>query len=543
MRVSPETAEGDGPRNHSWRADLIQRSGWIMLLLGTPMAVYLSTFPLTQPRPIKIASMWLIPLAGACAALARRVDFRVRGSGLVVTLLLVGGVVVRFIGVTPGMVLCFVLGTVLATLLFGTRAGLVALAVSVGAFLILGWAGRKETSSIRIEDLALLENWFRMAVVYSLLAGLLVFLVAGAMSRVEGAEQALRASEERWRRISEATFEGIAFSQDGILIDVNRQLAEMLGYLPEELIGKPVVECVAPEDRDKVSMAIRSGHTGGSEHRAQRKDGYTFPVETRARAMSYRGRPLRVTAVRDVSERTRLEAELRQRETLAAVGSLVVGVAHEVRNPLFSLSAALDALEAGSSAPGEDDELKGLLRSQVLRLSNLMQDLLDYGRPPRLRLARGGLHEPVRRAARSCERLASEAGVSLGLEIPGGLPELDLDPGRMEQVFENLIANAVQHSPRAATVRVAARPVEGPLRGVSLTVADEGPGVAPDDLGRVFEPFFSRRQGGTGLGLPIAHRLVEAHGGTLSAANRREGGAVFTVFLPGQPSNVGQAKA
>jgi signal transduction histidine kinase len=241
---------------------------------------------------------------------------------------------------------------------------------------------------------------------------------------------------------------------------------------------------------------------------------------------------MRVTAVRDISERTRLEAELRQRETLAAMGSLVAGVAHEVRNPLFSLSAALDAMEARPGAPREDEELRSLLRPQVRRLSNLMEDLLDYGRPPRLRLLRGGVTDAVRRAARSCERLAAQAGVSVRLEVHGGLPELDLDVGRIEQVFENLIANAIQLSPRGGTVRVTARPEEGPARGVRVTVADEGPGLAPADLERIFEPFFSLRSGGTGLGLPIAHRFVQAHGGTLRAANGAQGGALFTVFLP-----------
>ena len=110
MSVSAETDEAD--RNGSWRADLIRRSGWI-----------LSTFPLTEPTPLKIVCIWLFPLAGAFAALARRVDFRIRASVLVFSLLFVGGVVVRFIGVTPGMVLCFVLGTVLATLVFSRRQG------------------------------------------------------------------------------------------------------------------------------------------------------------------------------------------------------------------------------------------------------------------------------------------------------------------------------------------------------------------------------------------------------------------------------------
>ena len=101
----------------------------------------------------------------------------------------------------------------------------------------------------------------------------------------------------------------------------------------------------------------------------------------------------------------------------------------------------------------------------------------------------------------------------------------------MEQVLENLLANAVQHAPRGTSVRLSADLAD---RGqaVMYRVEDEGPGVAPADLERLFEPFFSRRQGGTGLGLPIVHRIVDAHGGVVRAANRPQGGAVFTVILP-----------
>lgn len=103
---------------------------------------------------------------------------------------------------------------------------------------------------------------------------------------------------------------------------------------------------------------------------------------------------------------------------------------------------------------------------------------------------------------------------------------------RLEQVFQNLIANAVQHSPRSGTVRISLRQVEEPRPGVACQVEDDGTGIAPTDLERVFEPFFSRRKGGTGLGLSIAQRLVESHGGILTAANQQGGGATFTVFLP-----------
>jgi len=117
-----------------------------------------------------------------------------------------------------------------------------------------------------------------------------------------------------------------------------------------------------------------------------------------------------------------------------------------------------------------------------------------------------------------------------GREQAAGLVEMDAN--RMEQVFENLIANAIQHSPPGGRVRVAARPGPPPHAFVEFTVEDDGTGLAEADIKHLFEPFFSRRQGGTGLGLSIVQRIVEAHGGLVAAANRGAGGAVFEIRLP-----------
>jgi signal transduction histidine kinase len=106
-----------------------------------------------------------------------------------------------------------------------------------------------------------------------------------------------------------------------------------------------------------------------------------------------------------------------------------------------------------------------------------------------------------------------------------------VDSSRLEQVFQNLIANAIQHSSRQKSVRAIAR-VRAGDSGVEFLVEDEGTGIPPDELPHLFEPFFSRRKGGTGLGLSVVQRIVESHGGRVTAANREGGGAVFTVRLP-----------
>jgi signal transduction histidine kinase len=238
--------------------------------------------------------------------------------------------------------------------------------------------------------------------------------------------------------------------------------------------------------------------------------------------------PWLIFAMRDVTEEMRLRDDLRRQETLAAMGSLVAGVAHEVRTPLFSISATLDAVEGGT--PEEIEEGTDRLRAQVRRLSNLMSDLLDYGRPPALQMEDGHLGDVLERAVRACGELANAAGVAVRMEpAPGGMPPLPRDPRRLEQVFQNLVANAIQHSPRGGTVRLVTSQGAGI---VECRVEDEGPGIPADQLPRVFEPFFTKRKGGTGLGLPIVQRLVEAHGGRVAAANRLHGGAVFTVTLP-----------
>jgi len=351
---------------------------------------------------------------------------------------------------------------------------------------------------------------------------------------------ARKRSEEAMRR-SEAELRALFASMEDVILVLDRDgrylriapTSPSLLYRPrEELLGRRLHD-VFPAERadfflDQVHRSLERRQTLHFEYCLSIGGAPTWFTATVSPLLD----DSVVWVARDVTERTRLEAELRRRETLAAMGSLVAAVAHEVRTPLFSLSATLDTLEARLGTPAQQQELRALLRSQVQRLSSLMQDLLDYGRPPKLRLSPDRVGAVVGRAVESCRQQALQADVSIAVAVPEGLPPVLLDSSRLQQVFENLVANALHHSPRGTTVTVSAEALAGPPIGLACRIEDQGPGVAGEDLMRVFEPFFSRRKGGTGMGLAIAQRLVEAHGGSLTAANGSKGGAVFTVLLP-----------
>jgi PAS domain S-box-containing protein len=355
------------------------------------------------------------------------------------------------------------------------------------------------------------------------------------------AEQRVKDSEERLRLALTAARMGV-WDWDGRTdtIGWSERESEVCGFAPGTQVRTfdDYMALTHPDDLAKLEQCVAETRAGRqtpykNEHRVRQPDGGYRWVESRGQGiMDAQGRALRlVGTIADMSERKLMEDALRRQQTLASIGSLVAGVAHEVRTPLFSISATIDAFEGGS--PQELAEGTRLLRAQVKRLSNLMSDLLEFGRPSSLPLERGDLDEVVHRAIAQCAGLASETRVAVRTMLPADPILVNRDPRRLEQAFQNLVANAIQHAPSGSEVKVVAQPFRRQGHDfVECRVEDSGPGIPAESLTRVFEPFFSRRKGGTGLGLSIVQRIVEAHGGTVTAANRPAGGAVFTMVLP-----------
>ncbi|HHW2509668.1 TPA: ATP-binding protein [Pseudomonas aeruginosa] len=236
---------------------------------------------------------------------------------------------------------------------------------------------------------------------------------------------------------------------------------------------------------------------------------------------------------RSEREREKLQAELRRSEAMAAMGRLVAGVAHEVRNPLFGISSTLDALEASANVGKGGERHREVLRGEVGRLNKLMTGLLEYGRPPGETFSSGRLGQVIVEAVRICGPAAEAAGVGIVYQVDGCDGTLPMNHGRLLQVFVNLIENAVQHAPAGSQVTVAAKTLEvNGQRSVECRVEDSGAGFAPEDLPFIFDPFFTRRRKGTGLGLAIVQRIVEEHKGSIEAGGAAQGGAVMRLRLP-----------
>jgi signal transduction histidine kinase len=244
-------------------------------------------------------------------------------------------------------------------------------------------------------------------------------------------------------------------------------------------------------------------------------------------------------------KRTRLlEAQAQMDDRLAYVGGLAAGLAHEIRNPLNVLSMNLQMLEEEITArvAGDAGELKeylSALQGEIRRLSNLVNNFLSYARPNQPRFASRDLNRLIREIMALVRPEFESRGIALREELSQYLPMADLDEAQMRQAIMNILMNAAQILKPGGTVVL--RTGVGAKGEVFASIEDDGPGIRPDDRARIFEVFFSTRGGGTGLGLPIAARIMEAHGGSIDVESEPGHGARFVLTLPRRHAGAGPA--
>jgi signal transduction histidine kinase len=227
-----------------------------------------------------------------------------------------------------------------------------------------------------------------------------------------------------------------------------------------------------------------------------------------------------------------LEAEVDRRERLSALGNLAAAVAHEVRNPLNAISVGLQRLKEEfrpSDNHAEYARFVELMQGEVKRLNGIVEEFLSLARPISLKPDQVRVGELLQEVTALVQADADARRVRLGLVVPPDLPAVRLDRDSVKRVFLNLILNGLEAMPSGGTLTISASALRGSL---ILTVEDTGDGIPADLLPRIFEPYVTTKAKGMGLGLPIARRIVEAHGGRIRVESRQGSGSCFTITLP-----------
>jgi signal transduction histidine kinase len=342
----------------------------------------------------------------------------------------------------------------------------------------------------------------------------------------------LELAARQWRATADAIDDGL------LLIDANDKIVRMNRAAAAALEGSWSVWVGQSSDRlakyppwnDAVDLGrqalARNTIVTGRAHNAA--SGRTWELWARPLPDPVDSTVLLIA--RDVTAFLALQDSVLRAETMAALGALTAGFAHEVRNPLFAISSLV---EAWAQQPRRDPApFADALHREVARLQTMMVELLEFGKPSTEVFEPRRLSAAVHGAVRACQLEAKARAVHLVTSVVADA-EVAMIRTRLERVFVNLIQNAIQHSPAGSKVAIEVGMAPGSRdQALEITVRDQGPGISTDDLPKLFTPFFSRRAGGFGLGLAMSQRIVDEHHGRVTASNGAAGGAVMTVIVP-----------
>lgn len=369
------------------------------------------------------------------------------------------------------------------------------------------------------------------------------------------AEEALRENEQRYRELADLLPQPIFESDlNGRLTFANRTALNSLGYTPQDIQGGlDIYEMLVPEDRDRARATTRRRLAGESiknvEYTAQRKDGSQFPVIVDASPIQ-RGKQL--TGLRglvlDITERKKIEEERSKAQKLESLGVLAGGLAHDFNNILTVIAGNISLIRRSTAPADAFFQLLQQAETACFRAKDITQQLLTF--------SRGG--EPVKSVIDVAAPIRDSVAFALHgsnvrctLTVMDGLWAAEVDEGQFHQVINNLIINAKQAMPEGGTVsvRVENREVAaghmnaiGPGRYVRITIEDHGVGIAPEHLSKIFDPYFTTKQAGSGLGLATAYSIITNHGGCITADSQMGRGTVFSIYLPASEKEVSQGK-
>jgi len=367
-------------------------------------------------------------------------------------------------------------------------------------------------------------------------------------------EEALRESEEKYRDLVERANDGIAIVQDTLLKYVNPRLAEITGYTVNEITGTPFTDYVHPDELPRVIDYYKRRMAGENvpstyETAVRHRNGTKIDVQFNASIIHYQEKPAAFAIVRDMSERNRLEAQLRQAQKLKAIGTFASGIAHNFNNLLMAIMGNTSVMLSETDTTNPNYARLKDIEKAVQSGSRLTGQLLGYAR-------KGGYEiRPI-----SLNQLVEETSDTFGMtkkeirvhrELAQDLSGIEAEQGQIEQVLLNLYVNASDAMPgggdlflKTANItheHMRGKPYEAkPGNYVVLTVRDTGVGMDKKTMDRIFDPFFTTKEvgRGSGLGLASVYGIIKSHGGYINVESKKGHGTTFSLYLPASEKKI-----
>jgi PAS domain S-box-containing protein len=373
------------------------------------------------------------------------------------------------------------------------------------------------------------------------------------------AENALRESEMRFRSITHSANDAIiTANSQGVMISWNMGAEKIFGYKAEEVISQPLTRLIPERFREAHRIGLeRVSHTGESrvigktvELAGLRSDGTEFPLELSLASWRMGQNVFYSGIIRDISERKLAEQKLREfteelerrvqegidalreAERLAAYGNMVACVAHEIRHPIFALQAAAYVLKDSIKTEKNFAPQFAILERETARMTRLMDDLLEFAKPPSLMLSHIDPASLLQEAKEAFLTHSNE--IKVDVAATSGLPKVVMDRERILQVLLNLMINARKHVTGLTKIRISAQIAVESRNGTAdilFRVENDGAGISGEQLPRIFEPFFTTGKG-AGLGLAIVKRIISQHHGSIHVESNVENGTIFSFALP-----------
>jgi PAS domain S-box-containing protein len=366
----------------------------------------------------------------------------------------------------------------------------------------------------------------------------------GRITERKQAEEAVQKSEKRFRELVENSLIGISIIQGDQVVYQNPEQERLLGPLPRPS-KLTEVESIHPDDVDKVKEFYKNITSGNIQ--IQEMEFRFYPsdeagnrldmkwVNCRASSIEYRGEDATLINMMDVTLAKELENFLRIQDKMSSLGRVAAGIAHEIRNPLSGINIYLNTLEKMYDREDSLEKVKQILnqlQSASSKIESVVRRVMDFSKPSEPKFVLTDINQPIEEAINLSSVTMRKRGIKIEKALAEDLTPCRADPNLIEQVILNLITNAAEAMKKVDGVKKIEVASSMENDRIIVRISDSGPGVPLYLRDKIFDPFYTTKNGSTGIGLSLSHRIVTDHGGSLDVSESRLGGAEFTIEIP-----------